>query len=103
MTDRLESRLSDLAAHIDWPSPDVTVEVRRRLDRRSPVRPRIAWVIAGSLVALVALGLVTPGGRSAIADVLGVVGIEIAWSQDPADVGTHRDLALGEAVSVETA
>ncbi|HVR33712.1 MAG TPA: hypothetical protein VMS74_13520 [Acidimicrobiia bacterium] len=103
MTDRLESRLSDLAEHIDWPSSDVSVGVRRRLDRRSPVRPRVAWAAAGSLVALVVLGMVTPGGRSAIADVLGVVGIEIAWSQDPADVGTHRDLALGEAVSAEIA
>ena len=103
MTERLESRLSELAEHIDWPSSDVSVGVRRRLDRRSPVRPPVAWVAAGSLAALVALGLVTPGGRSAIADVLGVVGIEIAWSEDSADVGTHRDLALGESVSAETA
>lgn len=103
MTD-LERRLSDLADHIEWPDRDLSPSVRSRLAGTPASRPmRLRWVAALGGIVVVAALLVTPAGRTAVAEVLGVVGIEIRWSDDVSAADSHRGLQLGDPVSLTEA
>jgi hypothetical protein len=102
MTD-LESRLVDLGSRIEWPEADVAGAVRTRITAGPPRRLRPVWVVATTVVAVCLLVVGTPGGRSAVADVLGGVGIEIRWGDGGPIPVSHRDLALGEEVTIDVA
>lgn len=109
MSDRrrtVESLLADLADHIDWPEPSSPdLDVVRWMGRPRPeTRRRRRWAPAtAALVVLVALSLVlSPQAREAMADLLGVAGIEIEFTpgfKDPVGAG----LDLGRQVSLDAA
>lgn len=98
----LEDRLVELGTKLEWPDADLFGDVRARLLARPQRRIRPAWAAATVLLLATVLAFGTPGGRSAVADVLGVVGIRISWF-DGAMPTTYGDLALGEAVTIEAA
>lgn len=114
-TGRLESRLSDLRDHIEWPEPrDFSASVLSRIEdgarpRHSRWRsiPRVAVVVAIITVALVAASLAFPGARRAVADWLGISGIEIHVKDEvpthTVTVRTLTDLDLGQEISFEDA
>ncbi|HSK06086.1 MAG TPA: hypothetical protein VK990_01115 [Acidimicrobiia bacterium] len=104
----VESLLADLADHIDWPEPTVRhFELTPRLARPRPERSRAhRWVsVTAALTVLVALLLVlSPQAREAVADLLGVAGIEIEFRpvlEEPlgAGLGLGRETSLEEAVA----
>ncbi len=87
-TPDLDAALTDLADHLDWPpTPDIAGRAAARLQAASPSRPRpwMAWraprrlaLAALAILLLAALALAaSPDVRRAIADRLGVRGIDI--------------------------
>jgi len=103
----VESLLVDLADHIDWPEPSAPLfELTPRLGRPRPeTRRRHRWVpVTAALAILVALLLaLSPQARKAVADLLGVAGIEIEFTpelEDPVGAGLDlgRQVSLDEAV-----
>lgn len=100
----IEHRLAGLADDIDWPSVDVSGGVRQRIlstpstAPRPMLRRRVAAVVLGALVVILAV----PSGRQAIADLLGVAGIEITRTDETPHADSVR-LDLGERVSLEHA
>lgn len=105
MSRPIEQALLDLANHIDWPDPsEQNADLRRRL-AVAPVKPRRRhWIPATALVLVVvaSLLLLSPTAREAVADLLGVAGIEIRFDPDPAQV-VGAELQLGEEVTLEQA
>jgi hypothetical protein len=101
----VESLLADLADHIEWPEPSAPLsELTPRLARARPKTRRHRWVpVTAALVILVALLLVlSPQARKAVADLLGVAGIEIGFVSELEDsVGAGLD--LGRQVSLDEA
>jgi hypothetical protein len=104
MSRPIEQALLELAHHIDWPEQSAsTPDLQRRL-AAPPARPRYRWipVTAVLLVLVASLLLFSPRARQAVADLLGVAGIEITFDPDPAEtVGV--ELELGEQMSIEEA
>ena len=112
---KLESRLEDLRDRIDWPeSRNFSASVRRRIEDGARPRyprwhfvPRTAVIVAIVAVALIAASLAFPGARRAVADWLGISGIQIrVQDQAPTPSDTARTLAsldLGEEISLEDA
>ncbi|MEX2424399.1 MAG: hypothetical protein WD990_10510 [Acidimicrobiia bacterium] len=102
MSDRLQERLTDLDQHMDWPTAEVSAEVLRRIAQRDHApRPVRGWVAAAVAAAAVVLVMAIPAGRGAIADLLGVVGIEVEWTDRLPPAGAFDELDLGRAVSLE--
>ena len=102
----IEQALLELAHHIDWPEqPAPTPDLQRRLVS-DPTRKqsRYRWIpVTALLFVLVAsLLLFSPRARQAVADLLGVAGIEINFDADPANAA-GAELELGEVVSLEEA
>ncbi len=101
----METLLVDLSDHIEWPqAPAPDPALSRRLAESRPEAARRRWVpVTATLVALVAaLLVISPQAREAVADLLGVAGIEIeTWPHLEAPVGAGLDLgrevAVGEA------
>ncbi len=106
MSSPIEQALLDLAHHIDWPEPSApTPDLQRQLaSNPTRARSRHRWIpVTALLLVLVAsLLLFSPRARQAVADLLGVAGIEITFDPDPADA-VGAELELGEAVSIEEA
>ena len=105
MSSRVEVLLTELAGHIDWPEhPDQMPAVRRRLASGTTRSPIYRWipVTAVMLVLVAALLLLSPNAREAVADLLGVAGIEIRFDPDPAEL-VGGELDLGEEVTLEEA
>ena len=102
MSERLEDQLTDLGQHLDWPSTDVSADVLRRVSQpgRQP-RPQRRWMPAAIAVTAVVLVMALPAGRGVIADLLGVVGIEIEWTASLPATRPFDELELGGAVSLE--
>jgi len=105
----VESLLADLADHIEWPEPSAPFpELTRRLAEPRPETPRQRrWIpVTAALAVLVALLLVlSPQAREAVADLLGVAGIEIEFRpelEEPigAGLGLGRQMSLEEAVEM---
>lgn len=100
----IETRLSELADHIDWPEGDVTAGVRQRIVAGPPADRglRVGWKAAVAALAALVVVVALPAGRQAIADLLGVAGIEIFFTDDaPSTDSTTLD--LGEPVPLEVA
>ena len=107
VTDRrsLEERLIDAAAHVSWPESDMTDAVRRRIESPALSPPRRGWprpaVAAVAALAVVVLIMAVPATRRAIADLLGVGGIDIVIQGDVDRTG--GGLRLGAPVSLSAA
>jgi len=105
MISPIEQTLVELAAHVDWPEPALeTSDLQRRLAAPPMRRNRYRWIpVTALLLVLVASLLVfSPRARQAVADLLGVAGIEITFDPDPAVV-LGGELDLGEAATLEEA
>lgn len=98
----METMLTDLADHIDWPDGSVTVRVRQRIvgGRSSDQRLWLRWKVAVAALAVVAVVVAVPAGRQAIADLLGVAGIEVTFTAE-APVNEEYPVDLGRRVSAE--
>ena len=110
--DALEARLRALKPAVDWPTErDISAIVRQRLERaarpvprRGGFIPRTAFGIALVFIAVLAATLaLIPATRSAIADWLGISGIEIRVQENvptpTRTVDALSDLDLGDEVS----
>ncbi|MPZ52049.1 MAG: hypothetical protein GEU79_04825 [Acidimicrobiia bacterium] len=103
----VKEMLADLATDVDWPDDgDLTGRIRSRLavpvSRRSGRRLLRATLAILSAVVLIAAVLLIPAGREAVAELLGVAGIEIELTEDASsDLGS--DLDLGRPVSLREA
>ncbi len=105
MSSRVESLLTELAGHIEWPEhTDQMPYVRRRLATRTSRRPIRRWipVTAVVLVLVASMLLFSPDARQAVADLLGVAGIEIQFGPEPATTA-GAELDLGEPVTLQEA
>ena len=104
----LETLLADLADHIEWPQASVPDPVLGRLTEPRPAaRRRRGWIpVTATLIVLVAALLVlSPQAREAVADFLGVAGIEIETRpelEEPVGAGLDlgREVAIGELVEL---
>lgn len=98
----IEYRLAELADDIDWPDVDVTGGVRQRIraEPSSARRPTMGWKAAVAALAALVVILAVPVGRQAIADLLGVAGIEVAFTDQAHDTDSIQ-LDLGEPVSLQ--
>jgi hypothetical protein len=102
----VETLLADLVDHIEWPQAPALDRVAGRLAAPRPEPPRRRrWIpVTGTLVVLVAaLLLLSPRAREAVADLLGVAGIEIELRpelEEPIGAGLDlgREVGIGEAV-----
>jgi len=101
----IEQALLELAHHIDWPEQSApTPDLHRRLTAHPTTRSRYRWVpvTALLLVIVASLLLFSPQARQAVADLLGVAGIEISFDPDPAEA-VGAELVLGEGLTLEEA
>ncbi|HEU5113227.1 MAG TPA: hypothetical protein VFU96_07890 [Acidimicrobiia bacterium] len=101
----IEQTLLELAHHIDWPEPsDQGVDLRSRLAAAPARRARRRWIPATAIVLIMVASLLlfSPRARQAVADLLGVAGIEIRFDPDPAKI-VGGELDLGEAMTLEEA
>jgi hypothetical protein len=111
----LEARLTALGSALEWPETrDVSGSVRARIEGVRPAArrpfpvPSVAFGVAIAIIALVAAALALfPGARQAVADWLGISGIEIRVREDvptpSTSVKSIDDLDLGEEVSLAEA
>jgi hypothetical protein len=101
----IESMLYGLGDHIDWPEhPDQVPAVLRRLATQTEPVKRLRWVPITAAVILVVASilLLSPGAREAVADLLGVAGIEVRFDPEmEPPVGAELD--LGDVVTLEEA
>jgi hypothetical protein len=101
----IEAVLVELGAQIDWPEhPDQTAAVLRRLSAPTRRARRFRWVPVTALIILLAASilLLSPTAREAVADLLGVAGIEVRFGEAlTPPIGAHLD--LGEPVTLEEA
>lgn len=100
----LENRLAELAESVDWPEADVTTQVRRRIvtppDESRTLR--VGWKVALAAACAIALVMLVPAGRQAVADLLSVAGIEITFAGSEAPTGSNP-VDLGEPTTLDAA
>lgn len=102
---RIETALADLATHIDWPDhADVTPRVRARLTEPIATsswwsRRRLAVAITAAVVVLAVL--VVPPAREAVAELLGISGIELGFTEEIPESDATID--LGERITIDQA
>lgn len=112
----LDQALADLGREVVFPpTPDLAGQVADALRREGwrpvPVRTvpiwRRGWLVAAALLLLLALGLLLfPEARTAIANRLGLSGVEIHWLEDdptPVPVPDVSSLGLGRPVTLAEA
>jgi hypothetical protein len=102
---RIESVLYELGGQIDWPDhPDQVTAVLRRLSAPTGAARQFRWLPLTAAVILVVASilLLSPGAREAVADLLGVAGIEVRFGED-VEPPVGAELDLGEAVTLEEA
>lgn len=97
MADRIqiEQALTDLADSIEWPRADISPAVGTVIQQPSPTSASHGrrWAVAAGVAAMVFVLLVAwSPARQAIADLLGLAGVRIEWSNDPAPAGAELDL-----------
>lgn len=100
----LENQLTELAESMDWPEADVTTRVRNRIVTPSDEsrKVRMGWKVAVAAACVMAVVMVVPAGRQAVADLLSVAGIEITFTGNEPSTGDNR-IDLGEPTTLEAA
>ena len=93
---RIESLFFELGGQIDWPAhSDQVPSVLSRLSTttRGRLHPRWLPVAVAVILVVASILVLSPGAREAVADLLGVAGIEIRFEPetDP-PVGVELDL-----------
>lgn len=104
----LEARLRDLGGHTRFPAEvDLTRRVRNVLEQpsRRPLRrrwwrPQLALGLASLVAVMTVAMLISPRLREAVADFLGVAGIEIEFGERDTLPPPGGRLALGRRVSL---
>ena len=105
MSRPIEQALLELAVHIDWPEPsDQALDLRTRLESSPVSRTGHRWIPVTALILILVASLLlfSPTAREAVADLLGVAGIEVRFEPVPAEV-VGAELDLGQAVTLEEA
>ncbi len=103
MSDQLTEQLTDLGQHMEWPSADVSADVLRRVtEPASHPRPVRRWAVAAVALAAVLVVMAIPASRGVIADLLGVVGIEVEWTDNLPPAGDFDELDFGRAVALDS-
>jgi hypothetical protein len=107
MTSRhdLEASLADLAEHVDWPAADLAPRVAEQIvgsDSPARVRPLLRRPAVALVAAALLAVVLTPWGRSAVAGLLGLAGIEIRWG-DIAEAPSAETIDLGKQTTVDEA
>jgi hypothetical protein len=107
----LEQALRELGQELAFPpTPDLAASVITRLDSQPPTplpvsgTRRVVWFTAAILILLLGTLALFPEVRTAIADRLGLRGVQIRWVEElpmPAPVGTP--LMLGRQVTLDEA
>ena len=105
--ERLVAELRGLGALLDVPTQDLAPAVAARIAQAPPrtrvPRLRPAVVLAALAVALVLVTAVTPRGRAAFADLLGVLGIELGVDDGTVTPTVGDPLPLADEVSLARA
>jgi hypothetical protein len=106
----LEAALADLRQYVDYPpTPDVAARVRARLRAGAPRRsawprplPALAAILA---VALLVTGLLAlwPAAREAVAERLGLPGVQITQVTETPQPVAGSSLGLGQPIGLEDA
>jgi hypothetical protein len=94
-----------LGDQIDWPEhPDQVPAILRRLSTLTQPAKRHRWVPITAAIILVVAGLLllSPGAREAVADLLGVAGIEVRFDPE-VEPPVGAELDLGDVVTLEEA
>lgn len=101
---QLEAQLTELGDAVAWPDADVAAGVRNRVGAETVRRTgiRAGWKVAFAAACAIAVIMVVPAGRQAVADLLGVAGIEISFGGSEPSAEPGR-LDLGEETSLESA
>jgi hypothetical protein len=111
-TSAIELMLAETGRHVAFPRErDFSASVRSRIENRTTAgrrvfwswSPRAAFVLALALIAVITSGLVLfPDARRAIADFLGISGVEIRVQEKAPSVKPPAtpSLELGEASSI---
>ena len=101
----IESWLHDLMDQIAWPEhPDLAPRVRARLTKSDPPGRRVRWLsVTAAVLVVVAVTLVlSSAAREAVADLLGVAGIEVLFD-GRVEPTLGAGLDLGEPMTLEEA
>lgn len=106
----LERELIDLGGHLQWPEPHAdlagsvirTIEASPRMQRSRSRMKTFAVATAVALVVVLAVMVVSPPAREAVADWLGLGGVRIEHGPQP-DRIIGRGLALGRATTFQDA
>lgn len=102
MSERLQEQLADLGQHINWPTADVSGDVLRRVGQPTrPMFPLRGWAAVAAAATAVVLVMTVPSSRSVVADMLGVVGIEVEWTDSLPATEAFDEMDLGRAVSLD--
>jgi hypothetical protein len=104
----LERALVALRPAVDFPAtPDLTASVAVRIRTgarpqpiRRPLWPRLALGAGLAAIAFAAVLLFSPGVRTAVADFLGIGGVEITVTESPPPARIADELDLGEPSSL---
>jgi hypothetical protein len=112
----LEASLATLAGEIEYPfTPDLVAPVRAAITAQAPARGgwfqrpvfrRASFLVASVALLLGALVTFSPATRDAIADLLGISGVEVRTSPgrpSPEVSASAPDVGLGERVTLEQA
>jgi hypothetical protein len=97
MADRLEALLIETGRTIEWPDPpDLVARVSTRIGAEPRPRawfPRVAFATAAIVLLGAGLLVFSPATRTAIADFLGIGGVQVSFGPTPeGDIGTGFDL-----------
>jgi hypothetical protein len=100
----IETLLIEVGHQIAWPEhPDQSAAVQRRLSTSTRPGRRLRWIPVTAAIILLAASilLLSPGAREAVADLLGVAGIEVRFGEPTPPLGAELD--LGDSVTLDEA
>lgn len=101
--DSLQLELVELSEHVDWPTGiDLSPTVLERI-RVRPVRRTRRWLAPVLVAVAIAVSLLTPPGKEAVAWLLRVAGIGVEFSEVTTPVTAPATLTVGDAVTLTKA